>query len=61
MDQFKNNLDQHTFREQVASEIKEGISYGIQGTPAFFNNENFYEDELSYKVLRAGVDYILIE
>ena len=37
--QFKNDLVQRTFRDQVTSELKEGITNGVEGTPTFFINE----------------------
>ncbi len=54
--QFTNDLEQRTFREQVAFEIKEGISYGVEGTPAFFINESLYKGELSYQTLKKEID-----
>ena len=34
--QFKNNLEQREFRNRVATELKEGISYGVEETTTFF-------------------------
>lgn len=36
MSQFKNNLEQREFRNRVATELKEGISYGVEKTTTFF-------------------------
>lgn len=59
INKFKNDLELHNFREQVASEIKEGINYGVQGTLAFFNNEMFYDGKLSFKALKGEIDNLL--
>ena len=34
--QFKNNLEQQDFRNRVATELKEGIAYGVEETTTFF-------------------------
>ncbi|HKK44747.1 MAG TPA: thioredoxin domain-containing protein [Balneolaceae bacterium] len=59
LDKFENDLKQHIFREQITSELKEGRKYGVQGTPTFFINEDFYEGELNYRALQDEIDGIL--
>mgnify|MGYP000164370928 CR=1 FL=1 len=57
--QFKNNLEQREFRNRVATALKEGISYGVEGTPTFFINERLYNGNLRYKELQQRVDNYL--
>lgn len=59
MNQFKNDLKQHTFRERVATELKEGITNGVEGTPTFFINEEMYNGALNYKELQQTIDNLL--
>lgn len=57
--QFQEDINQHTFREAIARELKEGINYGVDGTPTFFINGNKYTGQLNYKEMQKNILNIL--
>lgn len=57
--QFQEDINQHTFREAIARELKEGINYGVDGTPTFFINGNKYTRQLNYKEMQKNILNIL--
>ncbi|WP_138431122.1 DsbA family protein [Fodinibius saliphilus] len=59
VNQFKSDLTQRTFRDLVATQLKEGITHDVEGTPTFFINEEMYYRELNYKELQQAIDNLL--
>ena len=43
LDQFKRDLDEHTFADKVREDFRSGIKSGVQGTPTWFINGERYD------------------
>ena len=57
--QFNEIIEQRRFRDHVSSELKEGITHGVEGTPTFFINGRIYTDKLSYNALQKTIDKLI--
>jgi protein-disulfide isomerase len=59
-DEFKACLDSGKYREEVQKDFKEGASYGVTGTPAFFINgvmvTGAQPPEAFYKIIDRELD-----
>ena len=60
-DQFASCLANRTYEEDVYADLNEGISFGINGTPAFFLNGYFLSGAQPYGTFVDAVAYLLEE
>lgn len=57
--QFKTCLDSGEFTAKVQNDLKEGTTYGVNGTPTTFVNGRAVEGAVPYEQLKAVIDQVL--
>ena len=55
-ERFDGCLDSGEFRTDVQNDLKEGSSYGVTGTPAFFVNGRFLNGAQPYEAFAQIID-----
>ncbi len=58
-DQFAECLDSQKYLNEIQADMQEGIAAGVQGTPAFFVNDQFLSGAQPYQVFQKTIDQIL--
>ena len=56
LDLFRAALDEHTYAAAVAADLDQGLSLGVNGTPAFFINGRAAFGAMSYDTLKDVVE-----
>jgi len=56
LEQFKNDLEEHTFAERVKEDFHGGIRSGVNGTPSFFINGTRYDGAWDLESLIDAVE-----
>lgn len=56
MDSYNECMDAHRYQQEVAKDIQDGTSYGVQGTPTFFINGQPVVGAQPYSVFASVID-----
>ncbi|MCS7143640.1 MAG: DsbA family protein [Archaeoglobaceae archaeon] len=55
-DQFRNCLESRKYRGEVEKDYRDGIEYGVRGTPTFFVNGEIFVGYISYENLTKIIE-----
>lgn len=56
VDEFRAALDDHRYADQINSDVADGYSLGVPGTPTLFINDTRYTGTYSADALSAAID-----
>lgn len=60
-EEFNSCVDEEKFADEVAADLTEGQSYGVQGTPAFFINGMPLSGAQPYAAFEAAIETALVD
>ncbi|HWQ60029.1 MAG TPA: thioredoxin domain-containing protein [Candidatus Fimivivens sp.] len=58
---FNSCLDTKKFADKVSSDVAEAASFGVDGTPGVFVNDQYYAGAIQFSDLKAAIDAKLAE
>lgn len=58
---FNSCLDQETYRSHVQKDLDLGRSLGVDGTPATFVNDKFFNGALPFEQFKTAIDEALVQ